>query len=63
MKEVGNAKIVAAKNPFINGFAVVVVSGNGERYGVTGFKKKPSESALEEAVSNAESYAIANNIA
>jgi hypothetical protein len=63
LDEIGTAKVVAAKNPFINGFAVVVVSSIGNRYGVTGFKTLPSKSALASAIDSAKSYAITYGIA
>lgn len=58
----GNVKIVAAKNPFKNGFAIVLISATGQRYGFAGYREKPSKQALAEALVSAKAYAERHGI-
>lgn len=61
--EIGKATIAACKNPYSAGFAVVVISAIGNRYGVTGFKTRPNQSDLSEAIITATDYATTHGIA
>lgn len=63
LTEAGTAIIAACKNPFRAGFAIVVISAIGHRYGVAGFKTRPSQSDLAAAIDNATNYATAHRIA
>lgn len=64
LADVGTAKVVAAKNKFRNGFAILVVSSNGEFYGAgSGFKTRPSKSALASAIEYAKAYITLHGIA
>lgn len=51
----GTATIAACKNPYRQGFAIVVVS-SGNRYGTGGFKTTPSKGQLAAAIDDASAY-------